>query len=426
MLGEEEAQPHAGTGSPLRIALLGYRSDPRSGGQGVYLRHLSREVAALGHRVTVLSGPPYPALDEGVALVELPSLDLYREGGPFRNRSWAAIRTWPDVVEFATMFAGQFPEQRTFSLRAARWLRAHRRHIDIVHDNQCLGVGLEHLRREGWPVVATIHHPLTVDLRVALDHIDDPRWIRSITRWYGFLPMQARVASSLSRVLTVSHASRADIIEQMGVAPASVSVVPVGTDPARFRPRPEVARVPGRIMTTASADVPLKGLVHLLEAVAKLRTERSDAHLLVVARAQPAGPVADAMERFDLHGAVAFVSDLTDEQLVRAYAEAEVAVVPSLYEGFGLPAVEAMACGVPVVATTGGALPEVVGADGVAGLLVPPADAGALAQAIGTVLDDPELARRLGVQGRQRVLDRFTWRRCAEATVAHYRDVLGS
>ncbi len=107
--------------------------------------------------------------------------------------------------------------------------------------------------------------------------------------------------------------------------------------------------------------------------------------------------------------------------MVELFAEASVAVVPSLYEGFSLPAVEAMASGVPLVATTGGALPEVVGESGTTGLLVPPGDPSALAAAIGTVMGDPELAARLAAHARQRVLDRFTWRACAVATADSYR-----
>jgi glycosyltransferase involved in cell wall biosynthesis len=209
------------------------------------------------------------------------------------------------------------------------------------------------------------------------------------------------------------------------VAPSRLSVVPVGVDDTLFRPQPGVARVPGRLMTTASADVPLKGLVPLLEALAKVRTERP-AELVVIGEPRAASQVGATIKRLGLEEAVRFVSKVTDQRIVQLYAEAEVAVVPSLYEGFSLPAVEAMACGVPVVATTGGALPEVVGTDGVTGLLVPPGDPSALAMAIGTALDQPGLRARIGAAGRARVLERFTWAAAARATVEQYRTVLGA
>jgi glycosyltransferase involved in cell wall biosynthesis len=209
----------------------------------------------------------------------------------------------------------------------------------------------------------------------------------------------------------------------MAIRPERVAVVPIGVDPLRFKPLPEVARIPGRIMTTASADVPLKGLVPLLEGLAKLRTERP-ADLVVVGRPRSDSRVGETIDRLGLADAVKFVSDVSDDRLVELYAKASVAVVPSLYEGFSLPAIEAMACGVPLVATTGGALPEVVGTDGETGLLVPPGDPYALAWALGRVLDDPDLSHRLAGAGRRRALDRFTWKACAQGTVEHYRWVL--
>jgi glycosyltransferase involved in cell wall biosynthesis len=410
----------------LRVALLVYRGNPRSGGQGVYTRFLSRELARLGHEVTVFSGQPWPQLDsnERVKFVKVPSLDLYREPDPFRLPSPRELRDFVDVVEVATMLSGGFPEPRTFSLRSRRLLATRRDAFDIVHDNQSFGTGLLGLMRDGWPVIGTCHHPVTVDRLVDLAQAESRFRQLSLRRWYGFVSMQNRVARRLPRVLTVSGSSRRDIVEQMGLAPGRVTIVPIGADHELFQASPAVTRVPGRIMTTASADVPLKGLVYLLEALAKLRTERPEAHLVVVGEPR-AGSAADrAVERLGLEGAIKFRPGVSDEELVRLYAEASVVAVPSLYEGFSLPAVEAMACEAPLVATTGGALPEVVGPDGVAALLVRPADPGALAVALGQLLDEAELGRRLGRAGRRRVLGRFTWARCAAGVVEQYRSVL--
>ncbi len=412
-------------GAPLRIALLTYRGSPRCGGQGVYIRNLSRELVGLGHTVTVFSGPPYPELDPGVRFEPVPSLELYVAPGPFKTKAWKKIRTRTDVREFWEMMSGRFPEPLTFSRRVATRLAGRAAEFDVVHDNQTLGDGLLALSRAGFPIVETVHHPLTVDVDTALAHVTDERWRKSILRWYAFVEMQKRVAGQLPRILTVSHASRTDVIEQMGVRADVLHVVPVGTDPMQFRPLPHIERIPGRILTTASADVPLKGLVHLLEALAKVRTERPDAELVVVGRPTEVGPVAEAIERFALADVVRFEHDITDERFVELYAEAEIAVVPSLYEGFSLPAVEAMACGVALVATTGGAIPEVVGPDGEVALAVPPADAGALAVAMLRLLDDAALRAELGARGRARAIDRFTWRRCAEHTVEHYHAALG-
>ncbi len=409
---------------PLRVAYLVYRGNPHCGGQGVYTRELVRELTALGHSVEVFSGQPYPELADPAQLTRVPSLDLYRPENPFRVPWPWEFNTRIDVAEFAIMCAAGFPEPYTFSMRVRRLLRHRRTDFDVVHDNQCLGTGLAKLVDDGWPMLATLHHPVTVDRDLDLEHAKHA-WKRvTLRRWYGFIDMQARVARHIPRLITVSKSSRRDILAQMNVEPDRLHVVPVGADPAVFRPRPEVRGVPGRIMTTASADVPMKGLTSLLEALAKLRTERDDAHLVVIGKPKGRSAIPALIDRLALDGAVRFVHDVTTDRIVELYAEAELAAVPSLYEGFSLPAVEAMACGVPIVATTGGALPEVIGRDGETGLLVPPADPSALAAALGRALDDPALRARIGAAGRARALERFTWRRTAEGTAEHYRALL--
>ena len=411
-------------GQHLRIALLVYRGNPHSGGQGVYTRYLSRELVQLGHEVTVFAGQPWPVLDEGVDFVPIPSLDLYREPDPFRVPWPWEFRSWIDVAEFGLMCTAGFPEPLTFSWRVRRALARRRGRFDLVHDNQCFGRGMLAVMADGWPLVATLHHPITVDRALDLSHARTLKQKVALRRWYGFLGMQMRVARQVPTIITVSESSKRDVVDQMGISPDQLAVVPVGVVHTLFRPLPGVPRRPGRIMTTASADVPLKGLVPLLEALAKLRTER-DAELLVIGKPRPESRVGATIERLGLGGAVEFASGVSDERLVALYAEASVAVVPSLYEGFSLPAVEAMACGVPLVATTGGALPEVIGDDGSTALLVPPGDPSALAEALGRVLDDQTLGARLSVAARRRVLQHFTWRACAEGTVEHYRRALG-
>src|ERR1019366_7346688 len=214
-----------------------------------------------------------------------------------------------------------------------------------------------------------------------------------------------------------------DINAQMGVALDRLTVVPVGVDHEVFKPYDDVVKKKGRLMVTSSSDVPMKGLVPLLEAIAKLRVER-EIDLVVIGQPQAKGRVALALERLGLNDIVTTITGVSDVELARLYGEAEVAIVPSLYEGFSLPAIEAMSCGVPVVATTGGALPEVVGTSGETGLLVQPNDPDALVAAIGQLLDDAALRERLGANGRQRVIERFTWQVTARGTAACYDAIL--
>ncbi|MEU8866121.1 glycosyltransferase [Streptomyces umbrinus] len=426
-----EAGLHAGSAAdadrPLRIALLTYKGNPFCGGQGVYVRHLSRELARLGHQVEVIGSQPYPVLDEGegldgLSLTELPSLDLYRHPDPFRTPKRDEYRDWVDALEVGTMWTGGFPEPLTFSLRARRHLRARRGDFDIVHDNQTLGYGL--LGDVGAPLVTTIHHPITVDRQLELDAAEGRRRRMSVRRWYAFTRMQKRVARRLPSVLTVSGTSRQEIVDHLGVRDDRIHVVHIGADTDLFSPDPSVPQVPGRIVTTSSADVPLKGLVFLVEALAKVRTEHPAAHLVVVGKRAEDGPVAQLIERYGLEGSVEFVKGISDAELVDLVRSAEVACVPSLYEGFSLPAAEAMATGTPLVATTGGAIPEVTGPDGETCLAVRPGDAGALAAGLSRLLGDPRLRERLGSAGRSRVLERFTWAKAAEGTVARYREAI--
>ena len=422
-------------GRPLRIAWLAYRGNPHSGGQGVYTRYLARELTALGHYVDVLSGQPYPVLDGGVRLVPIESLDLFRADDPWHLPGIREIKerfakaNGPadiaiDALEFGHMLTSGFPEPWTYSLRARRYLQRHRTDYDMIHDNQCFGYGIGGIRKDGFPVVATLHHPITVDRDLEFEEakrLDAGLKRRfSLKRWYGFLGMQIKVAKQIPRIITVSESSRRDIVAQMGVRAEQLHVVPVGVDHERFRPLDHVEKAKCRVMTTASADVPLKGLRPLLEAIAKVRTER-DVELLIIGKKREGSVLPTLLDKLGLNDIVTFVSGVSDERIVELYNEATIVVVPSLYEGFSLPAIEAMACGAPLVTTTGGALPEVVGPDGKAALTVPPNDPGALAVAIGRMLDDPELRAKIGAGGRARVLNRFTWKVAAEGTVVQYR-----
>jgi glycosyltransferase involved in cell wall biosynthesis len=409
-------------GRSLRVALLSYRSKPHSGGQGVYVRALSRELTRLGHRVEVFSGQPYPELDGGVPLTRLPSLDLYRDPDPFRTPRPSEFRDWVDVAEWATMCTAGFPEPMTFSWRAARQLLPRAAEFDVVHDNQSLGWGLLRLMRAGLPTVATVHHPVAIDR--ALDLAAAPSLRRKLTlrRWYGFTRMQARVTPRLDGITTVSESSARAIETHLGVPADRIPVIPVGIDPDVFRPPADAAaRDPESIVAVTSADVPLKGLVHLLEAVAKLRTERP-ARLTVVGSARPGGPAQATLDRLALHDAVRFTGPVPESELVRLLQQAAVVAIPSLYEGFSLPAIEAMACGTALVTTDAGALPEVVGAE--AGLQVQAGDVEELTAALQRVLDSPELRDRLGRAGRERVLSSYTWRATAERTADWYGRVL--
>ena len=406
---------------PLRIAYLTYRGKPHVGGQGVYTRHLTKALVDLGHSVEVFGGQPYPVLDERIAMHKLPSLDIFNDQYPGRRPAYWEMKTWPDVVETARYLTGQFSEPLAFSKRAYRTLQTRVNDFDLVHDNQCLGWDILKIEKI-IPTIVTLHHPITKDRELEMSHA--PNWWkrRSVGRWYSFVEMQGKVASKMPRIVVVSENSITDINKDMGVSRDRMRLVPVGVDPELFKPLPHVARQPGRLITTASADVALKGLSYLLEAMAKLRTER-DIRLTIIGKPRP-GHSMDLIDSLGLKPYIDFVSGVTDERIVELYAEAELAVVPSLYEGFSLPAIEAMSTGICLVATDGGALPEVTGTNNETVLQCSAADADALAAQIARGLDDAALRSRIGEAGRERVVSRWSWKHCAQLTVEQYREVL--
>jgi glycosyltransferase involved in cell wall biosynthesis len=371
--------------------------------------------------VEVFGGQPYPILDPRVQLHQLPSLDIFNDAYPGRFPAYWEINDWPNFVESAQFLKGTFGEPRSFSIRAHRALKTRVNDFDIVHDNQCLGYGILKIEKI-IPTIVTLHHPITKDRKLEMEHT--PTWWKrkAIGRWYSFVEMQGKVASKMPRVVVVSKNSIDDIHTDMKVSLDRMRLVPVGVDHELFSPKPSMQRKPGHMITTASADVALKGLSYLLEALAKLRTER-EVHLTIIGKPRE-GANADLIRSLGLEDCITHVSGVTDERIVELYAEAELAVVPSLYEGFSLPAIEAMATGTCLVATTGGALPEVTGVDNDTVLSCPAGDAEALAAAIRRGLDSKELRDRIGAAGRARVVERWSWRHCAALTVDQYKEVL--
>ena len=405
--------------APLSICLLSYRSHPYCGGQGVYVNHLSKALKALGHQVEVVSGPPAPHLDEKINLFQLPGLDLYNPADPFRMPSLKELSDPVNLMEWLGVSTMGFPEPFTFGIRAYRFLKKRIFKYDIVHDNQSISYGIRSINRFV-PTIATIHHPITVDRNLAVKAASS-FWAKiKQLRWYSFIGMQKRVARTLSHIITVSRSSMHDIGRDFNIPQQRFKVIPNGIDTDLFHPIPEIKREKNRIIVTSSAETPLKGLHYLLEAVAEISATRR-IKLVVVGALRKNGEIKRLLTKLGIKEHVTFTGCIENDAFVQHYAKAFLAIVPSVYEGFGFPAGEAMACGLPVISTTGGALPEVVGN---AGMLVPPANPGALVKAILTLMDHPEQAEQMGRAGFKRVRDRFTWKRAAEMTVEAYRETI--
>lgn len=409
-------------GAPLRILLPSYRSDPHTGGQGIYMRLISKALVDLGHHVDVISGPPYPELDPRIGLIKLPSLDMYARENPITCLNREIIGNKTDLFEWWSHNWGGFPEPYTFGVRMAEYMRDKIDQYDIMHDNQTLCYGMLDVRDMGLPVVGTIHHPITKDRRIDIKHAKWP-WIKFLKwRWYSFLNMQINVARALDPLIVVSDSTKRDVHKDFKIPMARMVRIHHGIDHELFTPQPHITRRKNRLMATASADVPLKGLIYLIRAYHMLLVDHPDLELTVVGRLRE-GQTMDELNRLGIRDRVKFISGLSGEQIRDLYAEATIALSPSVYEGFGFPAGEALSCGVPLVATDGGSLPEVVGD---AGIIVPHSNPPALARAIDALLRDENHRAELSIKARQHILENFKWERCARDVVQLYRQTIAA
>ncbi|MGB1489570.1 MAG: glycosyltransferase family 4 protein [Acidimicrobiales bacterium] len=411
----------------LRIAMLAYRGKPHVGGQGVYVREMSKALVELGHTVEVFGGPPYPDLDDKVPLHKFPSLEIFNDHYPGRIPGFWEIKDYPDFVEVCSYLTGNFSEPLSFSMRAFRALKERPDEFDLVIDNGSLAYGnLKIQKKLGLPILGIIHHPITVDRRLELDNARTFLERLGKRRWYAFTRMQTRVCQKIQRIITVSESSKEDISHDHKVDINKIHVVPIGIDTDFFAPQTDIERIPGRIVSTASADVPLKGQKFLLEAIAKVRDEFPHVHLELVGKQREGSTTAETLNQLGLDDIVRFNQGISYEELVNLLASAEVAIVPSLYEGFSIPAIEALSCGAPLIASTGGALPEVAGPHLETCLAVPPGDSDALADQIKYAFQNPDLCRKIGLAGRQRVIEKWSWRESAITTAEHCRSLLSS
>ncbi|MDG2093356.1 MAG: glycosyltransferase family 4 protein [SAR86 cluster bacterium] len=390
----------------LKILILSYRSAPFGGGQGIYVKDLSQALVNLGHEVTVFSGPPYPELDKKIVLIQSPGLNLF-ETFNFKDRFFKFInhkdKTTSDFYEFFSVLFGGFPEMRTFGVRAKKHVLKN--NYDLVIDTQSVSYGMEYIQILT-PLIEVIHHPITMDLKYELSTSNNLIYRFSRHRWYSFLRMQKKVAPLLKNILTPSNNSKKDISKEFHVKPENISVIHNAVDSNIFRPYPEIKNLPQRLITTASADVPLKGLDFSLYALADLSKEFQDIELLVIGTLRKGGHTDRLIKKLNLNERVTFKTGITKDEIAQEYAKSSVAIVSSLYEGFGYPVAEAMSCSIPLIATDVASIPEIT--DNFA-ILIPPKDSDAIRDSIRKILLEPDLYNKIAAKGRLHIKNKFNW-----------------
>ena len=404
----------------LKIALLSYRSKPFSGGQGIYVKYLSKALYDLGHEIDVFSGPPYPDLDSKIKLVKIPSLGLYEKKSKFYDVNPMELLNPINLFEWLSVNSGGFPEPYTFGKRIKKILKKNLHTYDVIHDNQSLAYELLFFQKKK-PLVTTIHHPISLDLDYQLQSTNDFFLKLLMRRWHSFLVMQKFVAKRLKKIVVPSNSSMDDIKDEFRVDKKKMERVMNGIDLNVFYPDSKIQKIPFRLVTVASADVPLKGLDYLLKALSDLAEVYSDISLSIIGEQKKGGHTERLIKKLNLEKRVNFFSNLTQEDLRKTYCEAELAIIPSLYEGFGFAAIEAMACGVPLISSSGGALPEVIKDTGI---IIPPKNVKEIYNSVDYLLSSPHIAKELAEKGLQRANSKFSWTAIAkQLEKVYYKEI---
>ena len=404
----------------MKVGLLSYRSHPYSGGQGIYIKHLSKALKNLGHEVSVLSGPPYPELDSGVNLIKIPSLGLFESGErlkAFRLRFlWSPI----DLYEWITVMTGGFPEPYTYGKRVLKRLKENNLKLDVLLDNQSLSSSLLEIQAH-YPLAVTIHHPITKDHKLEMQNAINWKERLSSSRWHNFLPMQKKVAPQLKNIICVSQPSKEDVISEFKVDEKKITVIPNGIDIGIFKPSSIKKSFSFRIVTTASADIPLKGLRHLILALPRVMRQFPLTSLTVIGKSPEKSNLNNLIDDLDLEDKITFRSGISEKEIVKTYHDSDIAVIPSLYEGFGFGAGEAMACGVPLISTDSGGLKQVIGD---AALKIKPGSVSEIEEGILKLFAEEKIRQELAEKGRERIEEFFDWKIAASAYIEVFKKII--
>ena len=395
----------------LNIAICSYRSAPFGGGQGIFVFELSKALYDLGHNVDVISGPPYPNLKNSIKLIKSPGLNLFSTFD-FQDRlkifSEKKNKSADDWYEFISALFGGFPELKTFGNRAQNLLNESS--YDVVIDNQSLSYGMIEVQKN-IPLIEIIHHPITKDYRYDIKFSKGMIQKISKWRWFSFLKMQKKVSLKLKVISTPSHNSKKDITKDFGVLEKNISVIPNGIDYECFTPMQNIKRVPEQIITTASADVPLKGLDFTLHAVARLKEDYPGLKLVIIGAPRPGGHTERLIKRLQIDQNILYRSNLTRHEIVVEYAKSNIAIVSSLYEGFGFPVGEAMSCAIPLIATNVASIPEITQSFAE---LIPAESTDAIELAIRNIFTNPTKNQLRADASRMHIIENFNWKKIAK------------
>ena len=351
-------------------------------------------------------------------LIKIPSLGLFESGErlkAFRLRFlWSPI----DLYEWITVMTGGFPEPYTYGKRVLKKLKENNLKLDVLLDNQSLSSSLLEIQAH-YPLAVTIHHPITKDYKLEMQNAINWKERLSSSRWHNFLPMQKKVAPQLKNIICVSQPSKEDVISEFKVDEKKITVIPNGIDIGIFKPSSIKKSLSFRIVTTASADIPLKGLRHLILALPRVIRQFPLTSLTVIGKSPEKSNLNNLIDDLNLEDKITFRSGISEKEIVKTYHDSDIAVIPSLYEGFGFGAGEAMACGVPLISTDSGGLKQVIGD---AALKIKPGSVNEIEEGILKLFTEEKIRQELAKKGRERMEEFFDWKIAASAYIDGLRE----
>ena len=405
--------------SSLKIALLSYRSDPFSGGQGIYIKNISEALHNRGHEITIFSGNPLPEVNKAIKVVRIETPGFFETFDSLeRLKIFTSLeKNRLNFMDFFETFTGTFTEPVFFGERLVKnkYFQETVDEFDIFHDNQSISSYPETVLKK---LVTTLHHPIHVDKEIDLTSEKSFLTRLSIKRWYSFLNFQKKNLKAVKKVISPSLSSKNDICRYFDYPSKNISVIwnGINLDDCKFHQR---GSFNANFVTIISADVPMKNLKTVLKALHLLKQEGINAKLTIVGDLREDNN--KLIDRLGLTKEITYKSKLPRKQLIQSLNNADIGIAPSKYEGFGFPLVEMIATGLPVIVSDKASLPELAGN---AGLIFNSSDSNDLKEKMKELIENAALRNKVAENSKLRRDDFFGWDEYAKKLEGLYKEII--
>ena len=405
--------------SSLKIALLSYRSDPFSGGQGIYIKNISEALHNRGHEITIFSGNPLPEVNKAIKVVRIETPGFFETFDSLeRLKIFTSLeKNRLNFMDFFETFTGTFTEPVFFGERLVKnkYFQETVDEFDIFHDNQSISSYPETVLKK---LVTTLHHPIHVDKEIDLTSEKSFLKRLSIKRWYSFLNFQKKNLKAVKKVISPSLSSKNDICRYFDYPSKNISVIwnGINLDDCKFHQRESFN---ANFVTIISADVPMKNLKTVLKALYLLKQDGLNAKLTIIGDLREDNN--KLIERLGLTKEITYKSKLPRKQLIQSLNNADIGIAPSKYEGFGFPLVEMIATGLPVIVSDKASLPELAGN---AGLIFNSSDSNDLKEKMKELIENAALRNKVAENSKLRRDDFFGWDEYAKKLEDLYKEII--